>query len=321
MTDGSSSKESAGPVRTGLIGVGRWGRNLARNFHALGSLAALCDSSEEVRRRLEGEYPGVPVYSSLDALLEAGRIDALAIATRAATHYEIAVQALLGGLHVFVEKPMAVSTEQAVLLGKYAAPTRRCLFVGHLLHYHPGYQRLRELVCGGELGTPVMARATRLGSGPANGDEDALSEYAPHDVSMIVGLFGREIRTLRSHATTARNGRIRHLSALFGYESGVDAHIVAGNRSPFKVQQLIVQGTKATAVFDDTLDWKDKLILCDADGGGPARAVELDPVEPLNAECAEFLRCVEEGAEPATGGAEGLQVTHILEACRREAGR
>lgn len=311
---GEPSQETPA-LNVGLVGVGCWGSNLARNFHKLGALAALCDRSEEVRQRLAADYPGVPVHASLDSLLDTEGIEAVAVATRASQHAAAASMALQRGLHVYVEKPLATTMAEARDLVSQAKSAGVTIFVGHLLRYHPGFCRLLELACAGALGTLESASATRLGIGPARAGEDVLWEYAPHDVSMLLALADSPLRGVRCHAMRETGGRMRQVCALLEFESGFQAHVVAGDRSSIKEQRLAVHGTNAVAVFDDTLGWENKLALYGADGEGPGRPVPLQAAEPLALECGAFLRSAALGEDCPTDGPEALRVMEALDAC------
>ncbi len=324
MSAASKSAASESPLETpalkvGLVGVGRWGSNLARNFHGLGSLAALCDRSEEVRQRLAADYPGVPVHDSIDSLLESEGIQVMAVATRASQHVEAASKALRRGLHVYVEKPLATTMAEARDLASLAESAGVKIFVGHLLRYHPAFCQLLGMVREGALGTLESASAVRLGVGPAYAGEDVLWEYAPHDVSMLLALADSPLTGVRCHAVREASGRMRQMCALLEFESGFQAQVIAGDRSPVKEQRLAVHGTGAVAVFDDTLGWEGKLALYGADGEGPTRPVPLQAAEPLAMECTAFLRSAALGEDCPTDGTEALRVMEALDACRKSA--
>lgn len=316
----SGASEVTTPLKVGLVGVGRWGSNLARNFNALGSLVALCDTNDAVRQRLITDYPGVSVHASLDSLLDTDEIEAVAVATRARDHAEVAKRVLKRGMQVYVEKPLATSLAAARSLASLATSTGLKIFVGHLLHYHPGFRRLQELVREGALGILEAANATRIGSGSAHTGEDVLWEYTPHDISMLLALADSPFAGARCHAVWEASGRMRQLSAKLEFESGFQAQVVSADRSPRKEQRLTVYGDRSVAVFDDTLGWEEKLVLYGADGEGPPQLVPLQPAEPLALECAAFLRSVSLNEACPTDSAEALRVMEVLDACQHSVG-
>src|SRR5687767_9559780 len=138
--------------RVAVVGMGYWGKNLVRNFHELGSLHAVCDPAVSVEASLLKDYPGVKYLRDYDATLGDGDIAAIALATPAVTHYEMAKAALLAGKDVFVEKPLAIDVGQGRELVDLARTNGRILMVGHILRYHPAVQKLQQLVQAGELG-------------------------------------------------------------------------------------------------------------------------------------------------------------------------
>lgn len=179
-----------GTARVACIGAGYWGKNLVRNFHALGALASICEADERLRMELAGQYPGVATTDSYDTVLADPQIDAVAIATPAVTHGEFVRKALLAGKDVFVEKPLCLSTPEGEELVRLAADRGRVLMVGHLLWYHPAVLKLKELVAAGELGRIQYIYSNRLNLGKIRREENILWSFAPHDISVILGLVG-----------------------------------------------------------------------------------------------------------------------------------
>jgi len=139
-------KESDMDVRVGVVGLGHWGPNLARNFAGHGALAALADSRPDVLARFGAQYPGTKTFPDLESMLSAQTVNAVAIATPAATHGALAAKALAAGLHVFVEKPLCLDLDEARTLDVAAKDSGLTLMVGHLLLYHPAFIALRSLV-------------------------------------------------------------------------------------------------------------------------------------------------------------------------------
>ena len=178
--------------RIAVVGAGYWGKNLVRNFHELGSLAAVCDGNELLGENYRQNYPGIRFTADYAAILDDASIDAVALATPAATHYALASEALERGKHVFVEKPLALAVEQGSELVQKARQAGRVLMVGHILQYHSAILKLGELINGGELGRVQYISSNRLSMGKIRTEENILWSFAPHDISVILMLLNEE---------------------------------------------------------------------------------------------------------------------------------
>ena len=314
---------SSGRPRTAVIGCGYWGKNLVRNFHALGVLRAVSDLEPATAGHLSDQFE--VEARDVDAVLSATDIDAVAIAAPAAEHYDLARRALEAGKHVFVEKPMALDVADAEHLCKLAEQQRRTLMVGHLLQYHPAFLKLKDLASDGVLGRVQYLYSNRLNLGRIRREEDILWSFAPHDISMILSLVRAE-----PDLVWAVGGQYLHKSIAdvttthLSFPGGERAHVFVSWLHPFKEQKLIVVGDRGMAVFDDGQPWEAKVQLyrhrIDWREGLPqpvkaeAELVPVEPDEPLGLECTHFLDCVETGAIPRTDGAEGLRVLRVLQA-------
>ena len=198
------------PLRIGVTGLGYWGPNLARNFAGISrsELAYCCDVSEQARARVAPLFPGTRLTGELDELLEDPTLDAIALATPVPTHAELAVRVLRAGKHCFVEKPLAQSVDDAEQAVAAAEEAGKVLMVGHLLEYHPGIAKLKELADSGELGDHIYyIYGNRLNLGKLRADENALWSLGAHDVSVVLHLAGEEparsSRTERRMSVTA----------------------------------------------------------------------------------------------------------------------
>jgi UDP-2-acetamido-3-amino-2,3-dideoxy-glucuronate N-acetyltransferase len=309
-----------------LIGAGYWGKNLARNFLRLGVLHTLCDATPATLSAYGADYTGVRRQAAPDFSDPA--ITKVAIAAPAALHYDLAKQALVAGKDVFVEKPLCLDLAQGRELVALAVERGRVLMVGHLLQYHPCVRRLAELVAKGELGKLQYLSSNRLNLGKIRHEENALWSFAPHDVSVILSLAGRLPESVRCTGEAyLRPGVADTTMTLLRFAGGVRAHVYVSWLNPFKEQKLTVVGSSGMAVFDDTLPWKDKLVLHRTpltwvDGKDPVPAkgegerVEVAESEPLADECAHFLECCAKRSTPRTDGAEGLRVLSVLKAAQ-----
>jgi predicted dehydrogenase len=178
----------------GVVGLGYWGPNLARNFDRIPGteVSWLCDSSQEALDRWGAAFPSARTTTSLDELLADDSLDAVAVATPVPTHAELAIRVLAGGKHCFVEKPLARAEAEAEAVVEAARATDRVLMVGHLLEYHPGIEQLSQLAESGELGELRYVYSNRLNLGKHRQDENALWSLGAHDVSVILRLAGEE---------------------------------------------------------------------------------------------------------------------------------
>ncbi len=311
----------SGGVRVGVVGTGRWGRNLVRNFHRLGCLAAICDSDANRLRRTAQAYPAVPSHSAAERLVRSGGIDALAIATPAGSHHRLAALALASGLHVFVEKPMTTDLSAARRLARQASTAKLQLMTGHLLQYHPAFRALRDLVREGRLGALRRIVSHRLAAGPETPREHVLWEFAPHDVSMILACAGALPAWATCSGPAAPLSADAHCRIELGFRRGLRAETTVSWRACTKVQRFEARGVFAAAVFDDLLPAPSKLKVVRT--GQPDDAVRVPDREPLLAECSAFVGAVRTGVAPPSGTSEGLRVMAVLDACHRslETGR
>ena len=304
-------------VRVGVVGTGRWGRNLARNFHGIGCLAGLCDSASEALRTAARACPSVPGHGHANELISSGEVDAVAIATPAGTHHDIAAAALAAGLHVFVEKPMTTDLAAAKALVADASCSGLQLVTGHLLHYHPAFQSLLSLVRSDRLGTLHSIVTSRLAPGPEVPREHVLWEFAPHDVAMILACTGALPTSVRCSGTDPHSGGSSAVQCAIElcFRTGLRTRTTVSWRSDSKVQRFEVRGDSGSAVFDDVAPPGTKLRLTPA--GQPPCAIRFPEQEPLAAECVAFVEAVKTGVAPLSGASEGLRVMTVLDACFR----
>jgi UDP-2-acetamido-3-amino-2,3-dideoxy-glucuronate N-acetyltransferase len=310
-------------VRVGVVGCGYWGRNLVRNFHQLGSLAAVCDvdagNLEEMRRTYS-----VFATNQYEEMLAMPEVQAVVIAAPAAAHYELAKKAMLRGKDVFVEKPLALHLEEGAELVEIARKHSRILMVGHLLHYHPAIVELRRMVDVGELGRVEYISSSRLNLGKLRTEEDILWSFAPHDIAAVLHLLGESPASVAAQGASYLNHPISDVTlTILGFKSGVKAHIFVSWLHPFKEQKLVIVGNRKMAVFDDTqaenklvlyphrIEWVNRLPVARRAEG---EVVQLPKEEPLRIECSHFLDCVRERKTPQTDGENGLRVLRVLHA-------
>jgi predicted dehydrogenase len=316
----------------GVVGLGYWGPNLARNFDRLpgAELRWLCDESREALERWGAAFPTARTTGSLDDLLSDDSLDAVVVATPVPTHAELATRALGAGKHCFVEKPLGRSEQEAEAVVEAARESGRVLMVGHLLEYHPGVERLRELASSGELGDLHYMYSNRLNLGKHRADENALWSLGAHDLSVILLLAGEE----PYHCSAVGESYLKPgvedvVFAFMRFESGLTAHMHLSWLDPHKERRFTVVGSRRMATFDD-MELERKLNVYDKGfdedyssygeyiaRSGDVYSPRVPNEEPLRIECSHFLDCVRNGTEPRSGGESGLRVVRVLERLQR----
>lgn len=320
--DGAWGRQGgASDVRVAVVGCGMWGRNLVRTMASLGNLRVVADADPMVSGAVAAEH-GVEAHT-VEEVIAADDIDAVVIAAPARDHADLALTVLDHGKHAYVEKPLALTLVDAERVVARARQRGRTLMVGHLLQYHPAFLALRDLVRKGELGPLRYLYSNRLNLGRVRREENSLWSFAPHDISMILGLLGEEpVEVSAQGATFLSPGVADVTTTHLTFAGGQQAHVFVSWLHPFKEQRLVVVGEDAMAVFDDTLGWDDKLRLfrhrVDLTGEVPtadraeAESVPVPPDEPLRLECEHFIECVAGAQVPRTDGAEGVRVLRVL---------
>ncbi len=305
------------------MGLGYWGKNILRNLHELGVLGAAYDSDPDTAAQWRNVYPGVKFVSSMDDLLGDGGLQAVAVATPAATHYSIVKKAIEAGKDVFVEKPLALTASQGAELVEIARRKKRVLMVGHVLQYHPAVLRLKQMISEGELGRIDYIYSNRLNIGKPRTEENILWSFAPHDISVILMLTGQEPSRVSAFGGDYLNAGIADTTlTTLEFASGVKGHIFVSWLHPFKEQKLVVVGSKAMAVFDDVsseklflyrheIEWRQGKMPV-AKKAEP-RVVPVDKKEPLKEELAYFVKCVKTRERPRTDGEEAVRVLRVLQ--------
>ncbi len=314
-----------------VIGAGYWGRNLVRNFSQLGVLHSICDPNPDLLKECRSEYPSVMTFSDYKQVLADVSVKAVAIATPAVSHYEIAKAALLAGKDVFVEKPLALNVIQAEDLIRITDERKRVLMVDHILQFHPAIIKLKDLIHQGELGKLQYIYSNRLNIGKLRSEENILWSFAPHDISVVLSLaeeypqkvnaFGEDYLQEKVYDTTM---------TIMSFSNRLRAHIFVSWLNPFKEQKLVVVGDKKMAVFND-MEEENKLVLYSHKVNwvhrvpvalkGQFETVPLEKKEPLKEACAHFLECMADRKQPRTDGKEALEVLKVLSQAQEELDR
>jgi predicted dehydrogenase len=322
----------SGPVRLGVVGLGHWGPNLARNFHGMPGceLTWICDDSAERLEQVGARLPGARRTAALDELLAAEDLDAVAIATPVPSHAELARRVIAAGKHCFVEKPLAQSVEDAQAVVDAAAEAGTTLMVGHLLEYHPGLERLRDLVEADELGEVRYIYGNRLNLGKLRSEENALWSLGAHDVSVVLRLAGEEPDECHAFGESYMHPGVEDVVFCFmRFPSGLVAHLHLSWLDPHKERRFTVVGARRMATFDD-MALEQKLTVYDKgfdqsfEGygeyiarSGDVWSPQISNEEPLRLECAHFVECVREGRPVRSDGAAGVRVVRVLEQLQR----
>jgi UDP-2-acetamido-3-amino-2,3-dideoxy-glucuronate N-acetyltransferase len=311
-------------VKVAVVGGGYWGKNLIRNFYELGALEIVCDISEDVIQGVKERYPEVRTVKDFEFVLESKDIGAVVIATPASTHYALAKEALSAEKDVFVEKPLAMRSKEGKELVKLAEEKGKILMVGHLLRYHPAVLKLKELIDSGVLGKVQYIYSHRLNLGKLRTEENILWSFAPHDISVILGLLEETPQSVSAFGEAYLQSEIYDVTlTVLDFPSQLKAHIFVSWLHPFKEHRLVIVGSEKMVVFDDTkedeklslyphtIEWKrGKVPVAQK---AKREIVEVEMKEPLKIECEHFLECVKERKRPRTDGREGLEVLRVLE--------
>src|SRR5919198_1891264 len=316
------------PLRVAVAGLGYWGPNIARNLAALPDveLAWCCDPDEASRARHAPVFPGARFTDDLADVLADDTVDAVALATPVPLHARTAIAVLQAGKHCFVEKPLAQSVSDAERAVAAATAAGRTLMVGHLLQYHPGVNKLKEIADSGELGDIHYIYGNRLNLGQLRAEENALWSLGAHDVSVLLHLAEEEPYELSARGESyMREGVEDVVFAFMRFPSGLAAHLHLSWLDPHKERRFTVVGSKRMATFDD-MDPERKVTVYDkgfdekADTygeyitrSGDIWSPRVPNDEPLRLRWEHFLSCVREGRTPISDGESGVRVVRVLE--------
>jgi predicted dehydrogenase len=315
-------------VNVGVVGLGYWGPNLARNFDAIrhSDLAWCCDGRPEARERFAPMFPRARFTGEFEDLLADPTLDAVVVATPVPSHAGLATRVLEAGKHCFVEKPLALTAADATRVLEAQRLTGRTLMVGHLLEYHPGVQKLKQIVDSGELGDVHYVYSNRLNLGKLRADENALWSLGAHDVSVVLHLAGEEPCEVAAHGESYLRPGVEDVVFCFlRFPSGLSAHMHLSWLDPHKERRFTVVGSKRMATFDD-MDFERKVTVYDKGFDGKAHnwgeyvarsgdiySPAIGNAEPLRLECEHFIECVRTGHTPTSDGESGLRVVRVLE--------
>lgn len=313
-------------AKIAVIGCGYWGKNLVRNMAELGALAAVVDNNEQAAISMAKTYN--VVARSFEEVLADKEVNGVVIASSAVTHATLVKQALQAGKHVFVEKPLALSVDDAMPLATLANEKKLTLMVGHLLQYHPAFIALLKEIKSGRIGKLQYIQSHRLSFGKIRTEENVLWSFAPHDISMILAIAGESPKSISAQATVQITEGIPDIATLhLDFNDNLQARIMVSWLHPIKEHRLMVIGEKGALVFDDSMPWEQKLMLYNnvviIENGAPlaqkgeAIALHLMQAEPLRSECEHFLNAIIKGDAVRTDAQEAIAVLEVLTAAEK----
>ena len=327
-------------IAVGVAGLGYWGPNVVRNFSASPrtQLAWLCDRDPARLGAVAQEHPGVRCTTRFDEMIADAHLDAVAIATPVTTHYRMAKAALMARKHVLVEKPLAASVDEAAELVELAQRYDRVLLVDHIFLYTPAVQKMAELIGAGVLGDLLFFDSVRINLGIFRHDVSVLWDLAPHDLSIIDYLIGREPESVMAIGARRSAGGLEDVVYLhLEYGNGLLASLHLNWLSPVKVRHFLAGGSRKSILYND-LDASERLkvyergvdVSGDPSGirdvlisyrSGDVVAPKLDPIEPLCRVVEHLADCIAGRRTPISDGAQGLRIVRVLEAAQRSLAR
>jgi predicted dehydrogenase len=323
-------------VKVGIIGYGYWGPNLTRNFYEIpsASLVAIADSSDDRLKQAASKYPHVIVKHDYRELFELG-LDAVVVATPPLTHHRIAKDCLEHNLHVLVEKPITLKSEDAKALVELADSRGLTLMVGHTFVYNSAVRALKNYIDSGELGEIYYLDTARLNLGLFQRDSNVLWDLAPHDISILLYLLGKKPVSISAQGTASVFKGIHDVAYLnMTFPNNVPAYIHVSWLDPCKVRRITVVGSKKMAVYND-IEAEHKIKIYDkgvdapppyTDGdfgefqcsyrSGDITIPNIRFAEPLRQECQHFVDSILNHTVPVSSGTDGLEVVRIIEAAQ-----
>jgi predicted dehydrogenase len=315
-------------LRFGVIGWGYWGPKIARNLASLPQAAVTMVADTDTYRlaALTASQAGIQTTTRVEEMLRSD-IDGVVIAAPVRVHYRLAKEALLAGKHVLVEKPLTTSVAEAEELVALAQEQQRVLMVGHTFEYNPAVNELRKLVQSGDLGEIYCVEAERVNLGLFRNDINVIWDLAPHDISILLYLFGQVPEYINVQAHAHLQSHIHDIAHLdLGFAGGMTAHIHVSWLHPCKIRRVTVIGDKKMAVYDDTnqaemLKVYNKGADVHADPVvsyryGAITIPYIDWIEPLRLECEDFANAIRTGTQPRAHGGVGLAVVRVLAAAQ-----
>lgn len=325
---------SSDVVRIGIVGLGYWGPNLARNVanHGRSQLTWLCDRRPNMLAEAALRHPGARTTTSYAEMLDDPDLDAVVIVTSVATHYDLAVAALEAGKHVLIEKPLAASARDARDLIVRSEEAGLVLLPGHTFLYSPPVTKIKELLDAGELGDLYFISMSRVNLGLHQSDVSVIWDLAPHDFSILsywLDDMPSEISAVTRSCVLPDIPDVAFMNMRYG--DGTVAHLELSWLSPVKLRRTAIVGSRKMLVYDDTSNEPIRVFDSGAELPPPETFGEfrlsyrtgdivspkVDATEPLALEVADFCAAILDGVQPRSTAAIGLSVVEAIEAVER----
>src|SRR3989454_7184127 len=313
-------------LRFGIVGWGYWGPKMARNLESLPHAMVTMVADLDVHRlaTVPINQPSMQLTTQVEQLWRSD-VDGVIVATPVRTHYRLAKEALLHDKHVLVEKPLTSNVAEAEELIDLAKERERVLMVGHTFEYNPAVNELRKLVRSGDLGKIYCIEAERLNLGLFRSDINVIWDLAPHDISILLYLFGKKPERIKVQAHAHLQPHIHDMAHLdLEFADKMTAHIHVSWLHPCKIRRVTVIGDARMGVYDDTnqaemIKIYNKGADVHADPvvsyrNGEITIPYIDWIEPLHLECEDFANSIRQGTQPRAHGGVGLEVVRILAA-------
>jgi predicted dehydrogenase len=321
-------------INIGIIGCGYWGPNLVRNFDDLDDCRVLevCDILKQRLRFISRKCPSALLTTDYTEIMNNPKIDAVAIATPTATHYQLAREAIIAGKHVFIEKPMTATSIQAEKLIGLAKKKKKILMVDHTFVYTPAVREMKKIILSGELGKIYYYDSVRVNLGLFQHDANVIWDLAPHEFSIIDYLIDKKPIALSATGVGHIRGQHENIAYVtIFFPRNLLAHFHINWLAPMKVRTTLIGGSKKMIVYDD-LQATEKVKVY-AKGinvksregiynklvqyrSGDMYAPHIENTEALKIECQHFINCLKNNKKPITDGTAGLKVVRLLEACQ-----
>ena len=303
----------------GMIGLGSWGKNIYRNLETLDVLDKIYDSNTEHLNNIVTTKK--KIANNADEIILSKNINNIVIASPADTHKNYIIKSLLNNKNVFVEKPLCLSLKDAMEIKKLSLEVNKIVFVGHLLHYHNGFNELKNIIKLGKIGNLQIIKANRLNFGAIRQKESVLFDLASHDISMILSITEAMPKKVEVNAVFNNSKKIAdYINVLLYFKNDIIAVINSDWMSPYKEHRFSVLGTKGSLIFDDTKDWLNKLTINPSYLNKekriiyrPEKAIAVSNEEPLKKEIETFLKCIKKNHKPTTDIDEAINVQVVLD--------
>jgi len=304
----------------GVVGLNYWGPNLVRNFDDISDLTWVCDIDATQLESIAARYPNAQPTTRFDDLLADDTLDAVVIATPVPTHYALAKQALEAGKHVFVEKPPAMRAAEMDELVSLAEQGGLVLMPGHLLLYHPGVVKVKELIDGGALGDVLCVYGNRVNLGIVRSNENALWSLGVHDLSVILYFLDEDPDFVTAQGSASIHPGVEDVVFCFlRFPSGKIAHMHLSWLDPHKMRKMTVVGREKMVVFDD-MEPERKVTVYEKRAGaggelysGDISIPKIETAEPLRLECTYFIELIGGRHDKAKVARDGARVVRALE--------